>query len=409
MNQPRLAVTAGPDAGTALELRPGAGHLLGRHAEAAYRLNDPRVSRFHCEVRNEGGAVTLIDQGGSGGTLVNGARVTEHVLRDGDTVRVGDTTLRFETASHPEAETVRRLSGAAEYDPAATEQLAELTGRALARFRVGAALGKGSTGMVFRAEDSESGKTVALKVMQPAFARNEDDMQRFVRAMQAMLPLKHPNLVEVYAAGKSGPYCWAAMELVEGENMTGVIARVGVAGALDWRYAFRVAVHVGRALDYAHGQGVVHRDIAPPNVLIRSADKVVKLGDLMLAKALEGNAARQITRPGELVGDVNYMPPERTGGTPGADPRSDLFSLGATCYALLTGRPPFAGNNLIETITRLRNAEPDKPSSFQMGIPSSFEGAVLRLLAKRPDDRYQSAADLVADLERVGRLAGVQV
>src|SRR5688500_6477510 len=174
-------------------------------------------------------------------------------------------------------------------------------------------LGKGNAGMVVRAGDPETGRAVALKVMQPAFAANEGDVQRFVGAMQAMMPLKHPNLVEVYAAGKSGPYCWAAMELVEGESLTAVIDHIGMAGALDWKYAFRVAVHLGRALAYAHGHGVVHRDIAPANILVRSKDKSVLLGDLMLAKALEGALARQITRPGELVGDVGYMSPERAG------------------------------------------------------------------------------------------------
>src|SRR5688500_16926685 len=114
--------------------------------------------------------------------------------------------------------------------------------------------------MVFRARDAESGQAVALKVMQPAYARNDDEMQRFVRAMRAMMPLRHENVVAVYSAGKSGPYCWAALELVEGEGLTDVIKRIGVAGMLDWKYAFRVAVHIGRALEYARGQGIIHRD-----------------------------------------------------------------------------------------------------------------------------------------------------
>jgi serine/threonine protein kinase len=201
-------------------------------------------------------------------------------------------------------------------------------------------LGRGTSSMVFRANDTQNGQAVALKVMLPEFARNEEDMQRFVRAMLTMLPLRHPHLVTVLGAGKSGPYCWCAMELVEGESLTEVIQRIGVAGMLDWKYAFRVAVHVGRALEYAHGQGIIHRDVSPVNILMRTEDKVVKLGDLMLAKALEGALAQQVTRPGELVGDVNYMSPERTRGqTDGVDGRSDLFGLGATCYALLSPGP----------------------------------------------------------------------
>jgi serine/threonine protein kinase len=143
---------------------------------------------------------------------------------------------------------------------------------------------------------------------------------------------------------------------------------------------------------------------------MRAAEKAVKLGDLMLAKDLEGVLARPVTRPGELVGDVNYMSPERTRGqSDQIDGRSDLFGLGATCYALLTGRPPFAGATLVDTISKVRTAEPAKPTTFQMGIPGQFEGVVLKLLAKRPEERYQTAGELVAELERVGKYNGVQV
>jgi serine/threonine protein kinase len=410
MDFPHFTIIAGPDKGKLLPVHPGSGHLLGRHSGAAYTLNDPRISRFHCAISSENGTVSVSDQGGSGGTLVNGVKITSVVLRHADTIQIGDTVLRFLTEPFAEANTVAGLSKQVEYDPAGTDELAQLTGRTLAHFRIGQAIGKGSTGMVFRAVDTDSGDTVALKIMQPAFARNEEDVQRFVRAMQALLPLRHPNLVDVLGAGKSGPYCWSALELVEGESLTEVIRRIGVAGMLDWKYAFRVGVHLGRALSYAHGHGIIHRDIAPANVLVRASDKLVKLGDLMLAKALEGTLARQITRPGELVGDVNYMSPERTaGGGAVVDHRSDLFGLGATCYALLCGKPPFAGTSLVETITRIRTAEPVKPSNFQLGIPSTFEGAVIKLLAKRPEERYQSADELLADLDRVAKTTGVAV
>lgn len=411
MSYPRIVVIAGPDKDKWYPIHPGDGHMIGRHQDAAYKLNDIRASRHHCTLTADGSRVSVADNGGSGGTLVNGVAVTApHLLRHGDTLQVGETVLRFLTGPVSEAPTVRGLTTPAEYDPAATEQLAELSGRTLTRYQIGEPLGMGTTGMVFRATDTEDGGEVALKVMQPAYASNEDDRQRFVRAMKAMLPLKHPNLVEVLAAGRSGPYCWAAMELVEGESLTEVIRRIGIAGMLDWKYAYRVMVHVARGLEYAHGHGVVHRDIAPPNILVRAADKVVKVGDLMLAKAVEGSLAQQITRPGELVGDVNYMSPERSaGGGAAADARSDLFSLGATCYALLSGKPPFQGATLIETVTKLRTAEPLRPGTFQMGIPHTFEAVVLKLLAKNPDQRFQSAADLLAELAVIGRANSVQV
>jgi eukaryotic-like serine/threonine-protein kinase len=410
MDYPYLIVISGPDKGRQYPLHPGAGHMIGRNQENSYVLKDMRASRFHAEIKTEDGQSIVFDRGGSGGTIVNGYKIAEHVLKHADTIQIGETLLKYLAREDGGNTTIggNIKTANAEYDPKATEQLAELSGRTLARFEVGEPLGSGGTSMVFRAKDTESGKAVALKVMQPAFARNEDDMQRFVRAMKAMFPLKHPNLVEVFGAGKAGPYCWASLELVEGDSLTEIIRRIGVAGMLDWKHAYKVGVHVGRALDYAHGQGIIHRDVSPANILVRSADKVVKLGDLMLAKAIEGGAADQVTRPGEVVGDINYMSPERTRGQSAqVDHRSDLFSLGATMYALLSGKPPFAGGTLVETITKIRQGEPLKPSTFQMGIPSAFEGAVLRLLSKRPEDRYQTAKELVADLDRIGKLHSV--
>jgi serine/threonine-protein kinase len=384
---------------------------MGRLTGTAYTLTDGRASRQHCEIRYQDGVVTLIDRGGSGGTLVNGTKITERVLSHGDSFQVGDTLVKLiALEEQAAASTIQGPAGGnAEADPKAVEQLAELSGRALSHFQIGPPLGKGTTSMIFRATDQQSGQVVALKVMLPEFARNEEEMQRFVRAMKTMMPLRHPNLVALQGAGKSGPYCWCAMELVEGESLTEVIKRIGVAGMLDWKYAFRVAVHVGRALDYAHGKGIIHRNVDPANVLMQSADKVVKLGDLMLAKALEGTLALNVTRPGELLGDSNYLSPERTRGqTDGIDGRSDLFSLGATCYALLTGKPPFAGTTLVDTITKIRNAEPTKPTTFQMGIPGQFEGVILKLLAKSPEQRFQTAGELVKELERIGRYNGAQ-
>jgi serine/threonine protein kinase len=219
--------------------------------------------------------------------------------------------------------------------------------------------------------------------------------------MKTVLPLRYPNLVALQAAGKTGVYCWVAMDYVDGESMTQVIQRIGVAGMLDWRYGYRVAVHIGRALEYAHGEATLHRNVTPQNILLRSADKVAMLGDLMLAQ--------QITRPGELVGDVGYVSPERTRGTGDVDGRSDLYGLGATVYALITGRPPFTGDSLPELIAKIRKAEPERPQKYQMSIPALFQGTVLKLRAQRPEERFQTATELLADLERVGKFAGVAV
>jgi serine/threonine protein kinase len=408
----QLLVIAGPDKGRAFTLQAGTDLMLGRGTQSLYRLNDPRVSRAHCQLLLEGEQVVVVDNGGKGGVLVNNKPVQRHVLKPGDVLHIGDTQLRVQIGDFPVDVALGAINQAGPAaGPAAPkpDQLETLSGQTLSHYDIGPVIGKGSSSMVFHATDTKDNRSVALKVLLPEFSKNEEEMQRFVRAMKTMLPLRHPNLVALYGAGKAGPYCWVAMEYVAGENLTQVIQRIGIAGMLDWRNAFKVAVHIGRALAYAHEQQIIHRNVTPKNVLLEATTKVAKLGDLMKAKALEGALAQQITRPGELVGDVAYMSPERTRGISDVDGRSDLYGLGATVYALLTGHPPFEGSTLVEKITRIRQDAPVKPSKSQMSIPSAFEGVVLKLLGKRPDERYQTAEDMLKDLERVGRLNGVTV
>jgi serine/threonine protein kinase len=407
----QLIVIAGPDKDRVFTLQVGPNLMLGRSQSALYRLNDPRVSRGHCQVLLDGDQATVIDNSSSG-TFVNGTKVSQHLLKLGDVIQLGDTKLRLQMGDFPLSVALGAIEPATQHaapaKPKSPDKLAALSGQTLSHYEVGPVVGKGHSSMVFQARDTKDGKTVALKVLRPEFSQNDEEMQRFVRAMKTVLPLRHPNLIALYGAGKTGPHCWVAMEFVEGESLTSVIKHIGVAGMLDWRHAFRVAVHIGRALAYAHDKQIIHRNVAPENILLRTSDKVAKLGDLVLAKALEGTLAQQITRPGELVGDVAYMAPERTRGAE-VDGRSDLYGLGATTYALLTGRPPFEGATLIEKITRIRQSEPVRPTKFQMSIPHRFEQAVLKLLAKRPEDRYQTADELVTELERIAKLQGVAV
>jgi serine/threonine protein kinase len=407
----QLVVTAGPDQGRTYPLDEGKILVIGRGQATETRLRDPHVSRTHCQVEVDGGRLLLKCAGGAGGTQVNGERVTERELKPGDVIRIGDTELRFQFDDPAEQSTrvVPPASAPKPAGPKVVKHLTELTGTTISHFEVGPVLAKGRTGVIFQARDSRDDRTVAFKVLWPEYARNDDEMQRFVRAMKTVLPLRHPNLVSLFGAGKSGNYCWIAMEYVEGESLTQVIQRIGTAGMLDWRHALRVAIHVARALDFARQHAIIHRNITPNNILVRSSDKLTKLGDLLLAKALEGTLAEQITRPGELVGDVSYMSPERTRSSADVDGRSDIYSLGATVYALLTGRPPCEGGTLLETITKIRQAEPVKPKKYQLSIPDLFEGTVMRMLAKRPEDRFQTPADLLNDLERVAKYQGVSV
>jgi serine/threonine protein kinase len=398
---PQLTVIEGPDKGRSFPLEAGKPLQVGRSKETPTKLADATVSRLHFQIEWDGTTFTLTNVS-SAGTRVNGLSVTEQELHPGDIIRIGSTTaIRLD--AQPEMST---LAPPRPQPAAPVTQLGDLVGKTLSHFALSSVIGKGDTGWVFKAWDTKEDRVIALKVLQPEFAANDDDMQRFIRAMKTVLQLRHPNLVALQGAGKTGVFCWVAMEYIEGENMTQVIQRIGVANMLDWRYGYRVAVHVARGLEYAHSQSILHRNVTPRNILMRLADKQIFLGDLMLAKALEGSMAKQITRPGEMVGDISYMSPERTRNEADVDARSDLYGLGATVYALITGKPPFAGGSLPEMVKKIRDGEPEKPSKYQMSIPQMFQGAILKLLAKRPDERFQSATELLTDLERIGKFSG---
>jgi serine/threonine protein kinase len=383
---------------------------MGRSRHAETRLEDLSVSRVHCEVELEDGQVVVTDLDSAGGTFINGQRITEQVLRPGDVLQIGESRMRLYApdAVDDEETTEAEPASAVQLPRLSGDHLRDLSGQVLSHYRVGPYVARGQSGMVFQATDFKDERIVALKVLWPGSTSNSE-IRRFVRTVKTLVPLKHPNLVAFRGAGKTGPYCWMAMEFVEGESLEQVITRIGVAGMLDWRIAFHVAVHLARALEYAHRQGIIHRNLTPRNVLIQSSDKVTKLGDLMLAKALEGHLAEQITRPGEILGDLRYMAPERTRGTTDVDGRCDLYGLGALVYAVLTGRPPFDGATLVEKINRIRNDAPVPPKKFQMSIPDQCQGIVLKLLNKRPEDRYETATDLLSDLERVAKLNGLKV
>jgi serine/threonine protein kinase len=396
----QLIVTSGPDKGRVFPINPEQTIQIGRSQATATQLTDASVSRVHCELECQGDKVTLINIS-TNGTLVNGQPIAQHELRLGDVIRVGGTELRYQVTPEDATTVVPARARA--------EGLGSLVGQTLSHYLIEGEVARGANGIIFKARDTQKDEVVAFKVLRPEFTANEEEVQRFIRAMKTVMPLRHPNLIALHGAGRTGTYCWIAMDFVEGESMTQVIQRIGVAGMLDWRYGYRVAVHIARALEYAHGQGIVHRNVTPTNILLRTADKQVLLGDLMFAKALEGSLAQQITRPGQLVGDVGYMSPERTHGTGDIDGRSDIYGLGATVYALVAGRPPFGGSSLPEMIGQIRNATPEPPKKYQMSIPDLFQGTIIKMMAKRPEERFQNATELLADLDRVGMFAGVKV
>ncbi len=404
--QAYLRVISGPDSGRTIDLTEGVKLTIGRGEKSDTRLTDLGVSRLHCEIMWEAGKFHLVDLNSVGGMIVDGNQIKELDLRHGQEFQIGGSRLKLHTSGIPDAHTLM-----AAQKPARELKPDEgvLSGKKISNYELGALIAKGRTGMIYKARDARDGKDVAVKVLHSDFTSDEEDVQRFVRAMTTVCELRHPNLITLYGAGKQGDTCWLAMEYVDGEPLTKVIERIGTLKMLEWHFALRVGVHIAQALEAAHEKHIIHRNVSPESILIRSQDKVAKLGDMMLAKALEGIKAKQITRPGELVGNIAYMAPERTKSDVEADTRADLYGLGATLYALLTGKPPFEGKTLVETIAQIRQSDPVPPKKFQLSIPDKFQDVVMMLLAKRPELRYQTPAQAARALEQVAKYQGMTV
>jgi serine/threonine-protein kinase len=278
--------------------------------------------------------------------------------------------------------------------------LTQLVNAVLAYFTVGPVLGIGRTGVVFRALDTRDRSEVALKVFAPEFSRDEEEVMRFTRAAKTMAPLRHLNLVGLIGGGREHGRCWLSMELVEGPSVAWLVQQAA-AGQVDWRAGLRVLHHATRALIYLHGKQVMHRNLTPENLLMNRSDGLVKVGDLIAAKAQEGKLALDVTAEGAIRGNLYYLAPERTlGGPTAGDARSDLYSLGAVVYAVLTGRPPFQEETAVETIAAVRNEDPVPPRLLEPFIPEALEEVVLRLLAKEPEGRFQDATELLRHLVR---------
>jgi eukaryotic-like serine/threonine-protein kinase len=289
-------------------------------------------------------------------------------------------------------------------DWAAGKAGVSLLGRRIDRYHVVAHLGSGGMGDVYRATDTVLGRDVALKVLAPALHADSDFRRRLEREARAASSLNHPNIVTVYEIGQSGPIVFVASEFVDGMTLRQRLA----AGPLPVRELVDIGSQVAAALSTAHGDGIVHRDIKPENVMIRR-DGIVKVVDFGLAKrtgpradAELVSAAVALTQNGVVAGTACYMSPEQALGEP-PDHRSDLFSVGILLYEMATGQRPFTGPSDAAMSEALLHAAPPSPTSLREGLPAGLDLVIGRALEKERELRYQSAADLGADLKRLQR------
>lgn len=397
----KLVVLAGPDEGKIFSLGTET-LLLGRSRATETHLTDPHVSRVHCQIIPENKKFVVVDFDSASGTFVNGQEVERHVLAVGDLVRIGATHLQY--VEEPDGAPASAPARPAPSKPSEGDWAEKLVGQMLSHYAITATLARGKTGYVFHARDTETDTEIALKVFPPNFAQDEKKVQNFVAAIKAVMPLNHPHLIKIFAAGKASGHCWIAMEYSPAESLAAVIARVEKKGKLDWKGVVRVGVYLARALEFAHQKNLIHQNVTPQNVLVGRRPQNTKLSDLMLASAVEEDPTKPISKEGTPADSLPYMSPERTDGVDGKiDARTDLYSLAATLYAMLSGKPPFQGKTVAELIEKIRLDAPTPLASIDVKAPAPLERLLRHCMAKRSQDRPASAAEVRTVLESLAQ------
>jgi serine/threonine protein kinase len=270
----------------------------------------------------------------------------------------------------------------------------------LGNYQVLGRLGAGGMGTVYKARHRRMKRVVAIKVLSAKISKSEEFVKRFQREVEAVALLSHPNIVMAYDAGETEAGHFLVMEFVNGRDLA---TEVQQRGPLPVAEAVACAVQAARALDYVHRQGIIHRDIKPAN-LLRDVSGVVKVADLGLARFNDplGQPAPEqgaLTQAGTIMGTVDFMPPEQAIDLLLVDARADQYSLGCTLHYLLTGRPPYQGATLMATLLQHRDAPPPSLCAARADAPAALDSIFHRMVAKKPEDRFASLAEVVAALE----------
>ena len=253
---------------------------------------------------------------------------------------------------------------------------------------------------VYKAHHPTLDRYVAIKILHSFLSEKTDILNRFQREAKHIASLAHPNIVQVYDFDTFGVLYYMVMEFIDGTTLKTLIKENQSEGKLiSFKESVRIIADVGKALAYAHSRGVVHRDVKPANIMIDRTNRVV-LTDFGLAKITSGP---QFTTTGALVGTPAYMSPEQGVGQQG-DARSDIYSLGAVFYQMVTGRFPFIAETPIATVFKHINAPLPWPRTINPDIPEALEKILVRLLEKNPDERYQTAGEMVEDLTQLQKI-----
>jgi len=290
-------------------------------------------------------------------------------------------------------------------DVIAERQVQALAGRRISHYKILSRLGSGGMGEVYLAEDLKLARKVAIKLLPPPMTADEQARKRLLREARAAAALDHPNICTIHEVGDEAGRSFIVMQYIEGETLAARIKR----GRLELSEALAIAIQMAEALQEAHQHGIIHRDIKPQNLMLTARGQV-KVLDFGLAKVArervegpeEADTSSLMSTPGAIVGTAPYMSPEQVRGER-LDVRSDIFSFGTTLYEMVSGRRPFEGDTTSDVIAAILRSEPPTAGQFRPDLPPAMERIISQMLTKDRSARYQSAADLRADLQRLQR------
>ncbi len=357
---------------------------------AGFVLSGAEVADVHCAIgRIKGGGWALKDLGTSTGTRVNGSPVKSVRLSAGDEIQIGARRVRV---VDPEAPAGAPAPSTRATKPEKSRADAKMPLPRLTGYRVEKQLGRGSMGRVYLAVQESLHRPVALKVLPPRLAHDEDFVRRFQAEARAAAALNHNNVVTVYDVGEDGGLHFLSMEYMARGSLE---SRLAAAERLPWREVLAILIDAARGLVFAEGRGIVHRDIKPAN-LMQTEDGVTKIADLGLATQLEAEATE--TMGSKVFGTPHFIAPEQARGE-AVDGRTDLYSLGASAFQMLTGRTPFQGDSTREILRAHFFDQPPSVRDEVPEVPDELARLVGDMLQKEPEKRPASASVVVEALE----------
>lgn len=372
-----LVCESGADKRTVFELE-GEKIVCGRSKKATICINDPFASGKHFGLVKKGDDWYIKDLDSANGIEVNDIPVDTERLSHGDLIRIGSTYLRFlaksETAEEASKDDLPVLSG---YD-------------------ISERLGVGGMGMVYLANQRSLNRQVALKVLSPSKANDKEFVKNFFFEARAAGKLNHQNIVQVHDVGEEDGICYMCMEYVGGGNLTDLLRETGM---LDQKKVIEIAIDIAQGLEFARSKDLVHCDIKPDNIMFTETG-MAKIADLGIAR--RQSDASDHKQQTSVMGSPHYMAPEQAMGK-AVDHRADLYALGCTIFRMLTGRTPYSGSSAREVMKQQVSAEHPDIIKLVPKCSPKLADIVDMLMEKKPDDRCQTAADLLKLLEAFGQ------